>query len=88
MTSNAIILATSMAAFGFVFGIGYFALLRRTTDLLAGHGDWRGAVVQTLARIAAAAALLAVVAQLGAAPLLATFAGFLLARTLTLRSAA
>jgi hypothetical protein len=88
MTATTIILVTSMTMFGFVFGIGYFALLRRTTDRLTGRGDWRGAAVQTLGRIAAAIALLAVIAQLGAAPLLATFAGFLLARTVTLRRAA
>ena len=87
MTATTIILVTSMALLGFGFGIGYFALLRRTTDQLAGHGDWRGAAAQTLGRIAAAIALLAAVAQLGAAPLLATFAGFLLARTVTLRRA-
>ncbi len=85
MTNAAVPLAISMALVGFGFGIGYFAVLRRSVALLAGRGGWRAAATLTLGRIAAAVVLLAAVAQLGATSLLATFAGFLLARSIALR---
>lgn len=85
MTHATVLFALSMALVGLAFGIGYFAVLRRNVALLAEHRGWLVASTLTLGRIGAATVLLAAVAQLGAAPLLATFAGFLLARSVALR---
>lgn len=78
-------LATAVTGLG--FGLVYFAALRRTVALFAADGGWRGPVALTVGRIAAAVVLLAFVARLGAAPLVAAFVGFLLARAFALRHA-
>jgi F1F0 ATPase subunit 2 len=70
-----------MALLGVALGLGYFATLRRTVAHLAGHRGWLVPATLTLGRIGAATVPLAVVAQSGAASLLAAFAGFLLARS-------
>jgi N-ATPase, AtpR subunit len=72
---------------GFVFGIAYFGAVQRTATLFAAGSGWLAPAALTIARIAAAATLLAYAAKLGAAPLLAAFAGFLLARAVALRAA-
>jgi N-ATPase, AtpR subunit len=79
-------LAMTMAASGFVFGLAYFAVLRRTATSFA-TGRRLAALVFTLGRIGAAVLFLGLAAKLGAASLLAAFAGFLLARMLALRGA-
>lgn len=76
----------AFAAAGVVLGLAYFALLRRTTVLLAGGRGWMLPVLLTLARLAAVAALLVAAARFGAAVLLAAFLGFLLARAVSLRA--
>lgn len=79
---------TMMMAFaGFAFGLAYFATLKRSVALLATRRGWLGPVALTLGRIGAAVGFLFIAAKLGAAPLLAAFLGFLLARTLALRAA-
>jgi F1-F0 ATPase (N-ATPase) AtpR subunit len=78
-------LATAVA--GLAFGLVYFAALRRTVVLFAAQRSWIGPVALTVARIAAAVILLGIAARLGAAPLLAAFIGFLLARAVVLHSA-
>jgi hypothetical protein len=80
-------LAIGMACAGFGFGLLYFAALRRTVTLFAMGRGWFGPVAFTLSRIGAAVIFLVVAAKLGAAPLLAAFLGFLLARTVMLRAA-
>lgn len=80
-------LALTMALAGFAFGIAYFAALRRTVTLFAAGRGWLGPLLLTLARIAAAAILLAIVAKLGATALLAALLGFLVARAVALRFA-
>ncbi len=80
------ILAAALVA-GFALGLGYFAAVRRTADLLDGRSGWHAPIALTLGRIVAAVAVLALLAQLGAAALLAGFAGFLIARSLALRTA-
>jgi hypothetical protein len=80
-------LAAMMAVAGILFGLLYFAALRRSVALIAGRGGWLGALALTLARLGAAGAFLFGTAKLGAVPLLAAFAGFLLARAVALRSA-
>jgi len=79
-------IAIATAAVGFVFSLAYFALLRRTAILFtAGRGLILPAAL-TLGRLAAVTFILGVAAKLGAAPLLATFLGFLLARAVSLHA--
>jgi hypothetical protein len=72
---------------GFILGLAYFAAVQRTALLFVAGRGWLAPVALTLARIAAAVLFLALAARLGAAPLLAGFAGFLLARAVALRVA-
>jgi hypothetical protein len=82
----AIAIAIAMAAVGFVFSLGYFAVLRRTAVLLtAGRGFILPAAL-TLGRFAAVTIFLGAAAKLGAVALLAAFLGFLLARAVSLRA--
>lgn len=80
-------IASAAAVAGLAFGLVYFRALRRTTDLLAGGGGWRGPIALTLIRIVGAVILFAMVARLGALPLLGAFIGLLAARTIALRGA-
>ena len=85
-TSSYFALATAWALGGFLFGLGYFIALRRTVDVFVGGQRRLLPMVLTLSRVAAAILLLGVAARFGALPLLAAFAGFLLARALALRA--
>jgi hypothetical protein len=76
----------SLALAGFVFGLAYFAALRRTAILFAARRGWLVPLALTLGRIGAAVVFLAFAAKMGAASLLAAFAGFLLARAVALRA--
>ena len=76
-----------MVVMGFAFGLAYFEALRRTISLFAAGRGWLAPVALTLGRIAAAVIVLVIAAMLGAASLLATFLGFLLARTVATRAA-
>ncbi len=69
-----------------MFGLLYFAALKRCVALLVGGQGWLGPLALTLGRIGAAAGILFVAAKLGAAPLLAVFIGFLMARAVALRA--
>ncbi len=81
------VLLAAIGLAGFVFGLLYFAAVQRTAILFATGRGWLAPVALTAGRIAAAAAFLALAARIGAAALLATFAGFLLARVVALRAA-
>ncbi len=81
------VLLAAMALAGIAFGLIYFAAVQRTAILFAAGRGWLAPVALTIARIALAAAFLAFAARLGAAPLLAAFAGFMLARAVALRAA-
>jgi len=66
---------------GFAVGMLYFAALRRTVlRFTASDGRWER-VALTIGRMGVALALFAAAARMGAAALLVTFAGFLLARS-------
>ena len=80
-------LACAAAFTGFAFGLAYFAALRQSVARFAAEGGWLGLSAFTVGRLIAVGMLLTLAAKLGAAPLLATFLGFLLARFLALRSA-
>jgi hypothetical protein len=90
MTHNALSidpeLTILMAVAGLAFGLVYFATLKRSVMLFAAGRGWLGPLALTLGRIGAAVAFLFVAAKLGAAPLLAAFIGFLMARALALRA--
>ncbi len=81
-------MSVSLVFGGLVGGLAYFAVLRRTAELIAAGRGWLGsAAALTGGRIAGMVLLLAIVARLGAAPLLALWAGFLMARAIALRQA-
>ncbi|MGA9827260.1 MAG: ATP synthase subunit I [Rhodanobacteraceae bacterium] len=78
---------TALTGFaGFAFGLLHFAALKRTTVLLVSGQGWLGPLALTLGRIGATVIFLFLAVKLGAGPLLAAFAGFLLARALALRA--
>jgi len=79
-------LLLAMAVAGVAFGLLYFAALRRTVTHLAARSGWATPLLFTVSRVGAALVFLALAATLGAAPLLAAFAGFLVARGLALRA--
>ncbi|MDA9436874.1 ATP synthase subunit I [Bradyrhizobium sp. CCBAU 51627] len=79
---------TLLTAFaGLMFGLAYFAALKRSVTLLVGSkNSWLGPLALTLGRVGAAVSFLLIAAKLGAAPLLGGFGGFLVARALALRA--
>jgi F1F0 ATPase subunit 2 len=84
-TAPTLALATAMMVGGAVLGLTYFACLKWTTDLFAAEGRWARLALLTLARLVAVVIAFALAARLGAIPLLAAFAGFLVARSIALR---
>ena len=78
--------AVAMGLIGYIGGLLYFSTLCHTVSLMAAGGPRRYLMVSSLVRILAAGAVLTVAARLGAYPLLATFVGFLLARSRALRT--
>lgn len=83
--NHAILLPLLAAVAGFGCGLCYFAAVRQTATRLVVQHDWLGCSALTLGRLVAVAAGLAAAAHLGALTLLASFAGFLLARGFALR---
>ncbi|SET31070.1 N-ATPase subunit AtpR [Oceanicella actignis] len=78
--------AAAFAAAGAALGMVYLALLRRATPAAGAAGPMRAAAL-ALGRLTLAGAAFWLAAQRGAGPLLALFAGFLLARRLRMRAA-
>ena len=72
---------------GFAAGLVHFASLRRVTELYLGGGSPARAVALQLVRFAGLGAVLALLAWLGAAPLIAGALGLTLARGVLLRRA-
>lgn len=72
---------------GLILGLAYFETLKRTVTALTSGTVWRVAVPLTLLRVAAIALALAAAARYGATPLLAAFAGFLVARAIAVHLA-
>jgi hypothetical protein len=81
-----LVVGLTMAGVGLVCGLVYFSILRRTAVLLSSGQGRFTPLALTLGRLALATFVLASAARMGAVPLLAAFAGFLLARALALRS--
>lgn len=82
-----LVLATTMIAAGVLLGLAYFACLRWTAELFAAEGGWARPALLTLGRFVVVTAAFGLAARWGAIPLLAAFAGFLVARGLALRQA-
>jgi hypothetical protein len=74
-----------LALAGFLAGLAYFALLRRTAELFLAGGGWVRPAALTAVRLSGLVVLLVIAARAGAAALLAFFLGFLIARGLALR---
>jgi NhaP-type Na+/H+ or K+/H+ antiporter len=81
-----LLIAIAAAPAGLAVGLAYFALVRKSAEQLAAGRGWLHPSLLTALRLAAAAAFFAAAARCGAAPLLAAFCGFLLARWLTVRT--
>jgi F1F0 ATPase subunit 2 len=71
------------AALGGLIGSAYFAALAWNVRLYADSGAGSSAVLLHLARIVTAVVAFTLFARQGAAPLLASFAGFLVIRTIS-----
>lgn len=81
-----ITVAGIVAIVGLGFGLVYFAALRRSIDYYtAGQGRFMPTAL-TFGRFVAAVLFFALMARMGAAPLLMAFIGFLLARALALHA--
>lgn len=74
-------------AAGLLFGRFYFAALGRCVASFLGDKGWAWPLALTVGRTGGAAIFLLIVAQWGAAPLLGSLTGILLARTIALRVA-
>ncbi len=72
----------SYAASGALIGMAYFAALAWNVRLYTGRGAGRKALLLHLLRLAVAVAAFTLCARQGAAPMLASFAGFLAIRTI------
>ena len=72
---------------GLAFGLIYFAALRRSISLFANGARWQMVVLLSLLRVSLAVAAFFLLARLGAIPVICGAAGFLLARTITIRNA-
>lgn len=75
-----------LAVGGFVLGTAYFASLRRGVGLAIMRRAWSHYLLLGLVRITVAALFFALAARCGLPPLVAAFAGFLLARQLAVRA--
>ena len=73
------------ALLGGFIGAGYFAALAWNVRLYADRGAGLKALLLHLSRLAAAIAIFALCARHGAAQLLASFAGFLLIRSISIK---
>ena len=85
MTGVSFVFAAAFA--GVVVGLVHFAALWRSIELYSAGWGQLAATALTLGRIAGTIVFLVLVVRLGALPLLSSFLGFLLARTLALRAA-
>jgi F1F0 ATPase subunit 2 len=71
------------AALGASIGVAYFAALGWNVRLYAGHGAGWKALLLHLSRLAVAVAAFTLCARQGAVPVLASFAGFVLIRMIS-----
>ena len=74
-----------MAALGFIVGLAYFALLRRSVSFFVAGGTQLHALALLITRLAIAVAFFLWTVRFGAAAVVFALTGFLLARTVLLR---
>jgi hypothetical protein len=84
---DALMAGVPAATVGALGGWAYFRMLRLTVESFVEGRGWRRAVLLSLGRLSGVGAMLWIAAQFGAVPLLAAFAGFLLARRFALAAA-
>lgn len=85
--TQTIALALLGFALGIALGLAHFASLRRVTAMYLSGGSPSRAVLLQLARLSLLGGMLLLFAQFGAAPLLASALGVLIAREIVLRRA-
>ncbi len=86
LAAHAALLAM-VAAGGMLLGWGYFEALRRSIAWFGAPAGRARSVALTAGRLLCAVGFFALIARLGALPLLLALAGFLAARSLALRTA-
>ena len=85
MIGVAAALIVSYGALGALIGAAYFAALGWNVALYVGHEAGWKALLLHLSRLAVAVVAFTLCVRQGAAPLLASFAGFLAIRTISLK---
>lgn len=85
--TGTLISLTAYLLVGTLFGLGYFASLRRVTQMFLSEGSIRLAVVLQGVRILVLVAVLYALALRGAGPLIAGALGMIVAREIVLRLA-
>ena len=83
MIGVVIVRIAAYAALGALIGMAYFVALAWNVRLYTGHGIGRNALLLHLLRLAVAIAAFTLCARQGAAPMLASFAGFLAIRAIS-----
>jgi len=84
MIAVVVVRMTAYGALGALIGMAYFAALAWNVRLYTGHGTRRNALLVHLSRVAVAVAAFTLCARQGAAPMLASLAGFLAIRTISI----
>jgi F1F0 ATPase subunit 2 len=79
--------AAPFVLLGALLGAGYFAALRLNVDRYISSRSLAPALALHLGRLLLVGIVFALIAQIGAVPLLGALAGFLLARSLAIRRA-
>ena len=83
MIAVAVVRMAAYGALGALIGMAYFAALAWNVRLYIGHGAGRNALLLHLLRLAIAVAAFTLCAKQGAAPMLASFVGFLAIRVIS-----
>jgi F1F0 ATPase subunit 2 len=83
MIGVVVVRTAAYGALGALIGMAYFAALAWNVRLYIGHGAGRNALLLHLLRLAIAVAAFTVCARQGAAPILASFAGFMAIRAIS-----
>ncbi len=86
MIGSVVLRIVPYAALGGILGAVYFAALAWNVWLYTGHGSGWVALLLHLSRLAVAIAAFALCARQGAAPVLASLAGFVLIRTISVNN--
>ena len=84
MIGVVVVRMAAYGAFGALIGMAYFAALAWNVRLYIGHAAGRNALLLHLLRLAIAVAAFTLCARQGAAPMIASFTGFLAIRTITI----